>query len=100
MDSFDLAADFGGRLANAFQGGATRHCVFAFSSDWRFPPHESRAVARALIASGAEAAFVEIESPNGHDAYLGEEPQFEAALIGFIDSAAAVRGLSMHGGGV
>lgn len=97
-DGFDLAADFGGRLANAFQGGATRHCLFAFSSDWRFPPDESRSVARALIAAGAEAAFVEIDSPGGHDAYLGEEPAFEAALTGFIDSAAAARGLGMHGG--
>lgn len=98
MDGFDLARDFGGRLANAFQGGSTRHCVFAFSSDWRFPPAESRAVARALIASGAEASFVEIDSAGGHDAYLGEEPEFEATLTGFIDSAAAARGLAMHGG--
>jgi homoserine O-acetyltransferase len=99
MDGFDLAGDFGGRLANAFQGGATRHCLFAFSSDWRFPPEESRGVAQALIAAGAEAAFVEIDSANGHDAYLGEEPMFETVLTGFIDSAAASRGLSLHGGG-
>ena len=98
MDSFDLAGDFGGRLANAFQGGSTRHCVFAFTSDWRFPPSESRAVARALIAAGADAGFVEIESENGHDAYLGEEPQFEAALTGFIDATASARGLSLNGG--
>jgi homoserine O-acetyltransferase len=97
MDGFDLAADFGGRLANAFQGGATRHAVFAFSSDWRYPPEESRALARALIASGAEAAFVEIDTPNGHDAYLGEEPEFEATLTGFIDAAASSRGLSLLG---
>jgi len=98
MDGFDLAGDFGGRLANAFQGGATRHAVFAFSSDWRYPPEESRALARALIASGAEASFVEIDTPNGHDAYLGEEPEFEATLTGFIDAAASARGLSLQGG--
>jgi len=98
MDSFDLAADFGGRLANAFQGAQTRHAVFAFSSDWRYPPEESRTLASALIASGAEAAFVEIDTPNGHDAYLGEEPEFESALTGFIDAAAAARGLSLLGG--
>ncbi len=98
IDGFDLSADFGGRLANAFQGGSTRHCLFSFSSDWRFPPEESRAVARALIAAGAEASFVEIDSDKGHDAYLGEEPAFEASLTGFIDAAAAARGLSVHGG--
>jgi len=99
MDGFDLAADFGGRLANAFHGAATRHAVFAFSSDWRFPIEESRAIARALIAAGAETSLVEIETGRGHDAYLGEERQFEAALTGFIDQAAAARGLALHGGG-
>jgi homoserine O-acetyltransferase len=98
MDGFDLSADFGGRLANAFQGGATRHGVFAFSSDWRHPPAESRAIARALIAAGAEAAYVEIPTENGHHAYLAEEPSFETALTGFIDAAASARGLPLDGG--
>jgi homoserine O-acetyltransferase/O-succinyltransferase len=98
MDGFDLAADFGGRLANAFQGGSTRHSVFAFTSDWRYPPEDSRAIARALIAAGADAAYVEIETESGHDAYMGDEPAFQAALTGFIDAAAAERGLALHGG--
>ena len=100
MDGFDLGADFGGRLANAFQGGSTRHGVFSFSSDWRYPPEDGRELARALAAAGAEASFLEITSAHGHDAYLGHEPAFEAALTGFIDSAAAARGLALNGGGV
>lgn len=98
MDGFDLAADFGGRLANAFQGGATRHGVFAFSSDWRYPPEDNRALARALLAAGAEAAYVEIKSDKGHDSCFGEEPAFEAALTGFVDATATARGLALHGG--
>ncbi len=98
MDGFDLGADFGGRLANAFQGGQTRHGVFAFTSDWRYPPEESRAIARALIAAGADAAYIEIESEQGNDSYLGEDSAFEAALTGFIDSAAAARGLALQTG--
>jgi len=99
MDRFDLGADFGGNLANAFQGGATRHAVFAFSSDWRYPPEAVRALAQGLIAAGAEASYVEIDTPKGHDAYLGEEPAFEAALTGFIDAAAMARRLSLQAGG-
>ena len=37
MDYFDLAADHGGRLANAFLGTKTRFCVASFTSDWLFP---------------------------------------------------------------
>jgi homoserine O-acetyltransferase/O-succinyltransferase len=98
IDGFDLAADFGGTLANAFRGGETRHGVFAFSSDWRYPPGESRAIARALMAAGADTAFLEIKTDKGHDAYLGEEPALEAALTGFIDAAATARGLALQGG--
>lgn len=100
MDGFDLSADFGGRLANAFQGASTRHAVFSFSTDWHYPPEAGRTLARALIAAGAEASYIEIDTDSGHDAYLGEEPRFEAALTGFIDSAATTRGLSLQAGGV
>ena len=47
-----------------------------------------------------EASFLEITSAHGHDAYLGHEPAFEAALTGFIDASATVRGLALNGGGV
>jgi homoserine O-acetyltransferase len=99
VDGFDLAADFGGNLANAFRGSETRQCVVSFTGDIRHPPEESRAIARALLAAGAQVSGVEIETTRGHDAVTGEEPAFEAALTGFIDSAAAARGLALHGGG-
>lgn len=99
MDGFDLAADFGGNLANAFRGSATRHCVASFQGDLRYPPEASREIARALIAAGADVASVEIETTHGHDAHLGEEAEFEAALTGFVDAAASARGLALHGGG-
>ena len=34
MDYFDLAAQHGGLLANAFSGCNTRFCVTSFTSDW------------------------------------------------------------------
>lgn len=84
MDYFDLAAQFGGSLVQAFQGHQARFCIFGFSSDWHYPPGQSKAIARALIASGAEVSYVEIETDKGHDAFLLDEPRFETALQGFI----------------
>jgi homoserine O-acetyltransferase len=92
-DTFDLAADFGGSLAQAFRECRTRFCAFSFSSDWHHPPEESKAIVRAQIAAGRMASLVEVKTEQGHDAFLLEEPQFEAALTGFIDAAAAARGL-------
>ncbi|MFZ2030687.1 MAG: homoserine O-acetyltransferase [Vitreimonas sp.] len=97
-DTFDLGADFGGNLSNALNRAATRHCVFSFAGDWRHPPEEGRRVARALLAAGADAAFIEIDSDKGHEAHLAENVQFEAALTGFVDSAAMARGLSLQAG--
>jgi homoserine O-acetyltransferase len=93
MDYFDLAADYGGRLANAFLGTKTRFCVASFTSDWLFPTIENKEVVRALNAAGASVSFVEIETDRGHDAFLLDEPELFATIRGFLSSAAEARGL-------
>src|SRR5690606_15802428 len=75
MDYFDLAADYGGVLANAFRGTGTRFLVASFTSDWLFPTEENRRVVHALNAAGARVSFVEIETDRGHDAFLLDEPE-------------------------
>ncbi len=93
MDYFDLAADHGGGLANAFRGTTTRFCVISFTSDWLFPTADSRVIVHALNAAAAPVAFVEVETDKGHDAFLLDEPAMFAAAQGFIDAAARARGL-------
>jgi homoserine O-acetyltransferase len=93
MDYFDLAADYGGVVANAFKGTRTRFCVISFTSDWLFPTAESRAIVHALNAGGARVSFAEIETDKGHDAFLLDEPELLAIVRGFLESAARARGL-------
>jgi homoserine O-acetyltransferase len=93
MDYFDLAADHGGVLANAFRGTRTRFCVTSFTSDWLFPTADSRAIVHALNAAAANVSFVEIESDKGHDAFLLLEPEFHATIRGFLSAAADARGI-------
>ena len=93
MDYFDLAAENGDVLANAFRGTRTRFCVVSFTSDWLYPTRESREIVQALNAVAANVSFVEIESNAGHDAFLLDEPEFFATIRGFIESCAAKRGL-------
>ena len=88
MDLFDLAADHGGDLATAFRGSRTRFCLVSFDSDWLFPTAQSRTIARALNAAGANASFVEIKSDKGHDAFLLDEPDFFRTLSGFLAGCA------------
>ena len=94
MDYFDLAAAHGGVLANAFtKARDVRFCVLSFTSDWLYPTPENRHVVRALLAAGARASFVEIESDKGHDAFLLDEPEMASVITGFLQSTAAARGL-------
>jgi homoserine O-acetyltransferase/O-succinyltransferase len=94
MDYFDIAAEHGGVLANAFKGTKTRFCLVSFTSDWLFPTTESRSIVHALNAAGASVSFVEVETDKGHDAFLLDEPVMFSAVEGFIASAARARGLT------
>lgn len=93
MDYFDLEADAGGHLASLFEGCKTRVCVIAFSSDWLFPPSESKYIVRAMAAAGMAVSFTEVASDKGHDAFLLDEPVFFATMRAFIEDAARARGL-------
>ena len=93
MDYFDLTADHGRVLANAFRGTKTRFCVVSFTSDWLYPTRESKTIVQALNAVAANVSFVEIESNKGHDAFLLEEPELFATVRGFINANAQRRGI-------
>lgn len=94
VDYFDLSASKGGRLADVFRDAATRFCLFSFSSDWHYPPEETREITRALAAAGAEVSQIDIDTDKGHDAFFLEEPIFEQALSGFLAACAERRGLA------
>ncbi len=93
MDYFDMAARYGGALANAFRDNPVRFCVISFTSDWLYPTAESRRIVHALNAAAANVSFAEIVSDAGHDAFLLDEPEFYRVLAGFLGGAAYHRGL-------
>jgi homoserine O-acetyltransferase len=85
MDYFDLAADRGS-LLEAFEGVRAELLVLSISSDWLFPTYQSKEIVRALKANGVHTAFLELESPYGHDAFLLPNPVMGAAIAGFLDN--------------
>lgn len=93
MDYFDLAAEHGDVLANAFRGTKTRFLIVSFTSDWLYPTRGSREIVQALNAVAANVSFVEIETNSGHDSFLLEEPEFFATMRGFLNAAGVKRGL-------
>ncbi len=84
LDYFDMAADHGGELRNAFRECKAAFCVISFSSDWLFPTEEVKQVVHALSSSAADVSFFEIKSDKGHDAFLLDEPALANAVGGFL----------------
>ena len=89
LDYFDLAAEHGGRLAEAFKTTPTRFCVISFDTDWLYPTVEARHLVTALNAAGAHVSFVELQSRFGHDAFLLDVPQMNRVVDGFLRAVAS-----------
>ncbi len=79
MDYFDMQKDRS--LSFVFKNVKARFLVIAFSSDWLYPPYQSKEVVRALKMNGVDVTYCEISSDYGHDAFLLEFKE-ETKLIG------------------
>ena len=69
MDLFDLGSSPGG-LVGAFAASSARWLVPSFTSDWLFPPDQSRQIVNALIANNKPVSYCNVASRCGHDAFL------------------------------
>jgi homoserine O-acetyltransferase len=89
MDRFDLGAT-PAELAASLRRSRCDWLVISFSSDWLFPPDQSRTLVNALIADDKEVSYCNVESNCGHDAFLlPQDLDVYGELIrGFLDSPA------------
>jgi len=69
IDLFDLG-DTPGKLAESLRASRCRWLLVSFSSDWLFPPFQSREMVDTLIAEGKPVIYCDVESNCGHDAFL------------------------------
>ncbi|MBU1881732.1 homoserine O-acetyltransferase, partial [bacterium] len=84
MDYFDLQKD--DSLHHAFRGIRSRFMVIAFSSDWLYPPFQSKEIVKALKMNGVDVTFCEISSNYGHDAFLLEYKEETKLVKHFLDN--------------
>ena len=69
MDLFDLGST-PAAMAAALRPARCRWLVVSFSSDWLFPPDQSRDIVNALAANKAPVSYCNVQSGAGHDAFL------------------------------
>ena len=84
MDLYDIGAGYASH-EEAYERIEAEVLFVGISSDWLFPAREVRAAAELAKAAGAEANYEEIESLNGHDAFLKDWDELRAAVGPFLD---------------
>ncbi len=84
MDLYDVGAGYTSR-EEAYGRMEAEVLFVGISSDWLFPAAEVRAAAEQARSVGAQACYEEIESPNGHDAFLKDWDELRAAVGPFLD---------------
>lgn len=93
MDLFDLGST-PKELAASFQPARCRWLVVSFSSDWLFPPEQSRDIVNALIANNASVSYCNVRSDCGHDAFLlpNELKVYGEMMRSFLDNLGSAGG--------
>jgi homoserine O-acetyltransferase len=84
IDYFDLTRKGALSLAEAFKDTKAKFLVISISSDWLYPPYQSREIADALSANDIDVRHCEIKSNYGHDAFLLESGQMNYTIQNFL----------------
>lgn len=84
LDYFDPAAQYNGDLAATLANAKADFCVMSFTTDWRFSPTRSKEIVDALIAAEKKVSYLEIDAPQGHDAFLMPIPRYLEAFSTYM----------------
>lgn len=84
MDEFDLTARCKDGLESAFASVEAKMLIVAVSSDWLFPPEQSKEIANALLRAGKSVSYCLLEAPYGHDAFLVDIDDLVAVVKAFL----------------
>lgn len=84
MDTHDIGRERGG-LAGAASRISADTTVIGVSSDLLFPPRYVRETASIIDDSGGKARYWELDSPEGHDAFLKEFARMDPVLRAAVD---------------
>ncbi|MBF7143662.1 MULTISPECIES: homoserine O-succinyltransferase MetX [Pseudomonas] len=88
LDYFDPAAAHGDDLAKTLSGVTADFCIMSFTTDWRFSPARSREIVDALMAARKSVSYLEIDAPQGHDAFLIPIPRYLQAFARYMNRIA------------
>ena len=84
MDWFDISEHGGSVDAGLSQIEVKKALVVGVTTDILFPSKQQREIADSLQRTGTDVEFVEIDSVNGHDAFLVDDAHFSPVVSQFL----------------
>ncbi len=85
LDYFDPAAQHAGDLSATFAEANANFLLISFTTDWRFSPARSKEIVDALIDAKKNVSYLDIDAPQGHDAFLMPIPRYLQAFGGYMN---------------
>ncbi len=87
MDLFDIGKT-PQELSNNLAQSKCSWLIVSFSSDWLFPPEQSREITQSLIGLGKPVSYCNVVSNCGHDAFLlpDELPVYGGLVQAFLNN--------------
>ncbi len=84
VDYFDMTNGGDRTLTEAFSGVESKFLVTSITSDWLYPPYQSKEIVKALESNGVDVTYSEITSTYGHDAFFLEPGQLKHMIANFL----------------
>lgn len=85
LDYFDPAAHHDNNLALTLSHAQADFLILSFTSDWRFSPKRSLEIVKAIQNNNLNATYAEIESTQGHDAFLIKIQQYQDVFGAYMN---------------
>lgn len=86
LDYFDPASQHQGDLAKTFAIAQANFFIASFTTDWRFSPQRSQEIVNALISAKKNVSYIDIDAPQGHDAFLLPIPRYLQAFSSHMNT--------------
>jgi len=81
---FDLEKKYTS-LEDAFRKTTCKFLILSISSDWIYPPSQSKEMAKTLMKLERDITYSEIDSPYGHDAFLIETEKLGKLIQPYLE---------------
>ena len=87
MDWFDIA-EHGESISDGMSKlEVARALVVGVTTDILFPSRQQKEIADVMRATGTDVDYVEIDSVNGHDAFLIDDAHFSPVVRKLLDES-------------